>query len=158
MKIRTLLLALTLVAVPSAAQAQICASSPCERVMNITGSIASNVTASVVSGIGFGAITSGTQIATGQFQVVTNQPVGVGVVVTDLTNSNDATVITVTPACRVGASFALGAAFFNGPCASESLSAGTSNIWVRGSITAGTAATAGNYTGTATLTVTYASF
>lgn len=166
MKIRNILLALTFVAIPATvqgqAQAQAGGPGQCADVaacvMNVTGRIASNVTASVVSAINFGAITAGTQTATGQYSVSANQPSSVAVVVTDMTNSNDNTTIAVTADCKRGADYATGTAFTGGACGATALAAGTSSLWVRGSITAGTAATAGNYTGTATLSVTYTSF
>lgn len=158
MKIRNLLLALAaVVVVPSAAQAEVCPDvGVC--VMDVTGTVASNVTASVVSAMDFGTIGATLQTATGQYSVSANQATSVSVVVTDLTNTTDLSTITVTADCKYGADYATGTAFTGGACGATSLGAGTTSLWVRGSITAGTSATAGNYTGTATLAVTYTSF
>ena len=106
----------------------------------------------------FGAIAAATQTATGQYSVSANQATSVSVAVTDLTNTTDASTITVTADCKYGADYATGTAFDGGACGATALGAGTESLWVRGSITAGTSATAGVYAGTATLTVTYTSF
>ncbi len=156
MKIRNILLALVVVvAAPATAQAQ-CAAGTCTEVMDVTGTVASNVTATVVTAMDFAAIGAALQTAIGQFSVTANQATTVSVAVTDI--SNGTTTITMGADCKYGADYATGTAFTGGACGATGLSVGTNNLWVRGSITAGTAATAGDYTGTATLTVSYASF
>lgn len=155
MKLRNVLLALALVAVPTVAQAQ----GTDQATLTTSGTVASSVSAGAVgTTMDFLTMTTGNNTATGVFTIASNQEVTLSVTFSDL--ANGATTLPVTGACKIGTDATSATAFTSGCAAQAFTFIGTRNVYATGTVAIADVSVlpAGVYSGTATFDVSYTSY